>query len=115
MRARMFRQFGCQLAASLAVGLFSATAPAEPPPNIQARLKEMACRVQTAHYLLLADIKAVRLDRYGEALEKMYSEYEAGFGQLLKEKTFNQERFTVVVFAVNPGTCGALEKPLLIG
>jgi hypothetical protein len=97
---RVFTVQGRQAIALLAVAWFCGSTLAEPPAKIQAYLKQMALRVQTAHYLLLADVKAVRLDRYGEALEQMYNEYESGFEELLKHKKFKQERFTVVFFAV---------------
>jgi hypothetical protein len=87
--------------AAAAVALLATSALAAPPPEIQARLKQMPFRVQTEHYVLLADVKAVRLDRYADALEKMYHEYETGFAQLLQQKKFSSsERFPVAFFAV---------------
>jgi hypothetical protein len=77
-----------------------AAASAAPPAKLQARLKEMQFRVQTAHYVLLADVQAVQLKRYGEALEAMYKEYEAGFERLLEQRKTKSELFTVAFFAV---------------
>ena len=89
------------LAGVLLVGAFGAlSSSAKPPPGIEARLKDMQFRVQTAHYVLLSDVEAVQLKRYGEALEAMYKEYEAGFGKLLEQKKTKSERVQVAFFAV---------------
>lgn len=54
--------------------------------NLKDKLKELNVRLTTEHYVLAGTVTDKRLDMYGQALEYVYREYEAGFSELLEDE-----------------------------